>query len=255
MDQAHAQERAARAALEHAAIDLSRARSLVSSGDEPRQRLDDARDEYASAVAQARVARDAEQVALAQQRNVRIREFGVQRSTSTREQSIATLDAARAQGELVSQRRAQLRAADASLAQAQAGLGLAEDQIAETRLVAPYDGFVLSHNFEVGDLIGAGAAVMTIGDLRDPYVYVYVGETDIPRVKSGARADVQIDGLPGRTFAGVVTEIGDKAEFTPENVQTAQSRIEYLVFRVKIQLHDTTGTLKPGLPVDAMIHV
>jgi len=38
-------------------------------------------------------------------------------------------------------------------------------------------------------------------------------------------------------------------------VQTKQERIEYLVFRVKIQFADTTGTLKPGLPADAVIRV
>jgi hypothetical protein len=51
-----------------------------------------------------------------------------------------------------------------------------------------------------------------------------------------------------------VTEISNTAEFTPENVQTKQERIEYLVFRVKLQFTDTTGSLKPGLPVDAVIH-
>jgi HlyD family secretion protein len=59
--------------------------------------------------------------------------------------------------------------------------------------------------------------------------------------------------LPGRTFTGTVTEISNTAEFTPENVQTKQQRIEYLVFRVKIQFADTSGALKPGLPADAVI--
>jgi HlyD family secretion protein len=69
------------------------------------------------------------------------------------------------------------------------------------------------------------------------------------------RVGVTIDGVPGRTFTGTVTEISNTAEFTPENVQTKQERIEYLVFRVKIQFTDTTGTLKPGLPADAVIRV
>ena len=96
---------------------------------------------------------------------------------------------------------------------------------------------------------------MTVGDLAHPYVYVYVSETDLPHVRLGTRADLSIDGMPGRTFAGTVTEISNTAEFTPENVQTKQERIEYLVFRVKIQFTDTTGSLKPGLPADAVIAI
>lgn len=86
-------------------------------------------------------------------------------------------------------------------------------------------------------------------------MYVYVPETALPKIKTGMHADVTIDALPHHIFDGTITEIGTSAEFTPENVQTAQQRIEYLVFRVKIQLNDTTGTLKAGLPADATIHV
>ncbi len=95
--------------------------------------------------------------------------------------------------------------------------------------------------------------MITVGDLVHPYVYVYVSESDLPRIKTGSRADVTIDGMPNRSFNGVVTEISNTAEFTPEDVQTKEERIEYLVFRVKIQLTDETGSLKPGLPADALI--
>ena len=78
----------------------------------------------------------------------------------------------------------------------------------------------------------------------------------MPRIKTGMHADVTIDGMPGRTFTGD----GDRDQqrprsSRPENVQTKEQRIEYLVFRVKIQFTDTTGSLKPGLPADAVIHV
>ncbi len=253
VDQAQAQLAAAQSTYARANTNLSRTRSLVATGDMPRQALDDATAEYATADAQLRAARDAVSLAKANSSNVQIRQLGVLASRSQHRQSIATLDSARAERELVAQRRAQVLAAKGQLGQARAAMALAQNQVDETDIVAPFAGYVISHNFEAGDLVAPGSAVMTIGDLAHPYVYVYVSETDLPHVKTGARAEISVDGLPGRQFAGRVTEISNTAEFTPENVQTKQDRIEYLVFRVKIQLHDTTGSLKPGLPVDAVI--
>lgn len=231
VDQATAQLISAESALRLAATNLSRAQSLVSTGDEPRQMFDDASNAYLLAQSNVKTARDAIALAQANRANVTVRELDVRAARLQQLQAVSALD------------------------QARAALGLAEDQVHETTLVAPYDGYVISHNFEAGDLVQPGADVITVGDLDHPYVYVYVSETDLPRVHTGATADVFIDGMPGRAFTGTVTEIATTAEFTPENVQTQEQRIEYLVFRVKIQLVDKSGTLKPGLPVDAHIHV
>jgi HlyD family secretion protein len=255
VDQALAQLANAQSTYDKAQTDLKRAKSLVATGDEPQQMLDDASAEYKSAVAQLQASHDAVAAAQANLHNVAVRQLDVVASREAQHQSVATLENAEAQRRLVEQRHAQLSAAPAALQQARASLGLARDQVRETSLLAPFDGFVISHNFEVGDLIAPGSAVMTAGDLVHPYVYVYVSETDLPKIKTGMHADVTIDGMPGRTFVGTITEISDTAEFTPEDVQTKEERIEYLVFRVKIQFTDTTGTLKPGLPADAVIHV
>ncbi len=253
VDGAQAQLRAAQSASNRAAIQLARVRSLARTGDLAQEALDNAINDDAGAAAQLRSARDALALALANRRTVQIRELGVRASRSQREQSLAALESAKAGAALVTQRRAELLAAQGQLAQARAALGLAQDQLRETQLVAPFDGYVISHNFEVGDLIQSASAALTIGDLDHPYVNVYVSETNLPRIKTGTHADVTIDGMRERTFVGTVTEISNTAEFTPENVQTKQERIEYLVFRVKLQFTDTTGTLKPGLPVDAVI--
>ncbi|HTX59849.1 MAG TPA: efflux RND transporter periplasmic adaptor subunit [Verrucomicrobiae bacterium] len=254
VDQAKAGLLSAQSGFARAKVDLGRARSLVATGDEPQQALDDASDAYSAAAAGLQSARDALGLAQAGLRTVHVRQLDVRASQLEQSQSDQTLESAQAQWQLVVQRRAQLAAADAAVGQAQAALGLAQDQVRETHLLAPFDGYVVSHNFEVGDLIAPGAAVMTIGDLDHPYLYVYVSETDLPHIKAGMRADATVDGFPNRTFTGTITELGEQAEFTPENVQTKEERVEYLVFRVKIQFTDTTGALKPGLPADAVIH-
>jgi multidrug resistance efflux pump len=255
VDQAHAQIAAAQAAYDHASIDRDRASRLVATGDLARQALNDAQNAYASGAAQLQAAKDALALAQVDRRNIQIRRLGVLSSRSQHRQSLAVLASAQGERALVDQRQAQVLAAQGQLAQARAALALAADQVRETQLVAPFDGYVISHNFEVGDLVQPDSAVMTVGDLAHPYVNVYVSETDLPHIKTGMRVGVTIDGMPGRTFTGTVTEISNTSEFTPENVQTKQERIEYLVFRVKIQFADTTGTLKPGLPADAVIRV
>jgi HlyD family secretion protein len=255
IDQAQAAILSARSAYDHARIDLGRAQALVRTGDEAKQQLDDATNAYASAGAQLRAANDNLVLAHANSRTVHVRELDVSASRSEHSQSVASLESAQAEAALVDERRAQATAAEGALAQARAALARSEDQLRETKLLAPYDGFVISHNFEVGDLVQPGSSVMTTGDLIHPYVNVFVSETDLPHIKTGARADVTVDGMPGRIYAGTVTEISNTAEFTPENVQTKEERIEYLVFRVKVQFNDSTGTLKPGLPVDAAIHI
>ena len=253
LDQAEAQLLSARATYARTKLDYERDRNLVATGDIAKQVLDDARNAYASAAAQLQAQNDAVALARANLRNVQIRRFGVLASRSQQGQAQASFQSAKAERELVRQRAAQLADTKAQVAQAQAQVGLALDQLHETDLIAPFDGVVLSHNFEVGDLIEPGAAVLTVGDLLHPYLYVYVSETDLPHIKTGMAADATVDGMPGKVFHGKVTEIATDAEFTPENVQTKAERIDYLVFRVKIQFTDTTGTLKPGLPADAVI--
>jgi HlyD family secretion protein len=255
VDQARAQIAAAQSAYDHATVDLGRSQRLVATGDLSQQVLDDARSAFVTGAAQLQSAKDALALAETNRRNIQVRRLGLLSSQSQRRQSVSSLDAARGERALVEQRHAQVLAAQGQLAQSRAALALALDQVHETQLAAPFDGYVISHNFEVGDLVQPGAAVITVGDLTHPYVNVYVSETDLPHVRTGLRVGVVIDGMPGRTFAGTITEVSNTAEFTPENVQTKQERIEYLVFRVKIQFTDTTGALKPGLPADAVIPV
>jgi len=63
-------------------------------------------------------------------------------------------------------------------------------------------------------------------------------------------ATLRVDAFPNRVFSGRLIEIGSEAEYTPRNVQTKKERVN-LVFRIKIQIDNPAGILKPGLPADA----
>jgi HlyD family secretion protein len=146
----------------------------------------------------------------------------------------------------------ELRAARARLDQALAASDLLRKAIADCALVSPISGVVTQVPVERGELVAAGATVAVVSDLDRVHVMIYVTEVELARVKLGGRADISIDGLAGRTFAGTIAYISPEAEFTPKNVQTREDRVK-LVFGVKIEIDNRDGLLKPGLPADAVL--
>lgn len=82
----------------------------------------------------------------------------------------------------------------------------ARSQLAATRLSAPISGTVVRKNIETGELLAAGAAVLTIADLRDVWVTVDLAAGDVAKVRSGQILEVTSDAYPGRVFPGKVSE-------------------------------------------------
>jgi multidrug resistance efflux pump len=95
-----------------------------------------------------------------------------------------------------------------------------------------------------------GAALLTLADLDQVRLVIYVPEDQIGRVHLGQPFDVSVDGFPGRVFSGRVIYTSPQAEFTPKNVQTRDARVNQ-VFAVKLALDNPEHALKPGMPADA----
>jgi len=79
-----------------------------------------------------------------------------------------------------------------------------------------------------------------------------VGETDLGRVKLGAKVNLTTDSYPGKIYHGVVSFISSQAEFTPKQIQTKEERVK-LVYRVKVDVDNAQHELKNNMPVDAEI--
>lgn len=146
----------------------------------------------------------------------------------------------------------EIQAAEARLAQAEAARDLLAKTIADCVIVAPAGGIVTHKAVEAGELVVAGATLVTLAELDSVHVMLYLTELEVGRVRLGDAADVEIDAFPGRPFPGRVTYISPEAEFTPKNVQTKEDRVK-LVFGVKVEIENREGLLKPGLPADATI--
>jgi HlyD family secretion protein len=149
-------------------------------------------------------------------------------------------------------RSERIAGARAQVAAAQAGLSATRAVIGDLTLTAPVPGVVLSRNAEPGEIVSAGQSAVTLGDVRRPWVRVYVNAREVPSIQVGSVARATLDGLPDRTFNGRVVAVNTKAEFTPRVALTEDERAD-LTFGVKIEFSDTSGALKPGLPVTVTI--
>jgi HlyD family secretion protein len=141
----------------------------------------------------------------------------------------------------------QVRSAEASVRAARAQLAAAEATSSDLVLLAPQDGVVIGRYVEPGEVIAAGVPAVSLGDVRRIWVRVYVAAPLLAAIRVGQDAVVQVEGLVGRTFKGRVASINTRAEFTPRVALTEKERAD-LLFGVKVEVTDTTGTLKAGLP-------
>lgn len=127
---------------------------------------------------------------------------------------------------------------------------LTQAQLTRLDLVAPQGGIVQKQIAHRGEYVGPGGPILTVADPTNLKLTLYVVESELGRVAVGQAVSVRADAFADRAFAGVVSTIADRAEFTPRNVQTQRDR-QNLVFAVTVRLPNADGALKAGLPVDA----
>jgi len=136
-----------------------------------------------------------------------------------------------------------------ALAQAEANLALVEAQIVKLTVNAPMDGVILTRNVEPGEFVQPGGIAMTMADLSNLTITVYIPEDRYGLISLGQTAEVKVDSFPDMTFTATVTHIADQAEFTPRNVQTVEGRSATL-YAIKLSVQDPEGKLKIGMPAD-----
>ena len=216
IDRAAAEVRVATAEATRTARDLERQESLLAAGAVSQQQVDHVRAAAQSAAGRRDAAREA----------LRLLREG------TRPERVA--------------------AGRAELGASRAALDAAEATASDLVLRAPVAGTIMGRHVEPGEVIPAGTPAVTIGELRAPWVRVYVPAPRLPLVRLGGRATAVLDGHPEQPFAGRVVAIDSKAQYTPRVALTEDERAD-LMFGVKVELSDTTGMLKPGLPVTVRI--
>ena len=210
------------------------------------------------AVAMAQAARDGAQAALenllAIRENPQELDTQVDVAKAQYERAEAAVQGAQAQLEALKAgaTQEQITVVETQVKQARAAADLLRVQLDKMTLTSPTSGMVMEKTVHRGEMAAVGAALMTIADLDEVTLTLYIPEDEIGKVKVGQTVEVSVDSFPGKVFEGQVSYIASEAEFTPKNVQTKKERVN-MVFAVKVKIPNPEHELKPGMPADAVI--
>lgn len=144
-----------------------------------------------------------------------------------------------------------LEQAKTTVEQAEANLSLIEAQMSKLNIIAPIDGVILTRNVEPGEFIQTGGTALTMADLNQITITVYVPENLYGQISLGQTASVNVDSFPDETFNATVIWISNQAEFTPRNVQTVEGR-SATFYAIKLSVENVGGKLKIGMPADVI---
>lgn len=233
--------RAAEAELTLARQNFERIRDLFESKAVARAEFDESSQKFEAANAMAMVRK--EELALL--------EAGT-REEEKRE-ARARVEEARQAWQLATKgfRAEEIERAKAARDAAQAALQVIREQKKELTIQSPVIGVIEALDLQKGDLVAAGAPVLSIMDDRRLWVRAYVPQNRVG-LQVGDRVWVTATALDDQRMLGEITFISRQAEFTPSNVQTVEERTKQ-VFRIKVMLPKGVGSLRPGMTADVWL--
>jgi RND family efflux transporter MFP subunit len=123
---------------------------------------------------------------------------------------------------------------------AEAQLEIASKQLEETKIVAPFSGFIVAKMVEVGQVVSPGTPLMSIIDIGTVKVRIQVPERDIFKLKEGDVAEITSDFLPGEKYIGKIQSVGYKSD-------------EAKTYPVEIAVKNPKNLLKAGMFVRVRI--
>jgi HlyD family secretion protein len=129
---------------------------------------------------------------------------------------------------------AQRDQAEAAIKAAEADVQRLEAILVDLVLVSPRSGRVQYRLARSGEVVSAGQRVLTILDLNDVYMTIYLPADQAGKLVLGDDARHILDPIPQFVFPASVSFVATDAQFTPKSVETAEER-QKLMFRVKLQ--------------------
>jgi HlyD family secretion protein len=131
-----------------------------------------------------------------------------------------------------------IKSAKAGVQSVQAQLNRANKDIGRTLITSPMDGVISLLAIKKGERVAGnsfnvGTEMMRVADMRSFEVRVDVGENDIPKVKLGDTAIVEVDAYTSRKFKGIVYKIANPIT---GNSLTANASAEVTNYKVHIRL-------------------
>ena len=172
------------------------------------------------------------------------------------QQSETAVQTARA---ALSASRAELALAGAAIDAAQARVESVRTRIDDGALKTPLDGRVLYRLAEPGEVLPAGGKVLTVLDLSDAYMTIFLPTLQAGRLRIGDEARIVLDAIPEYTIPATVSFVSPEAQFTPKEVETRTER-EKLMVRVKVRIDPVLlarhgAIMKTGVPGVAYVRL
>ncbi len=154
---------------------------------------------------------------------------------------------------------AELAFADATIDAARAQVESVSTRIDESILKSPLGGRILYRLAEPGEVLQGGGKVLTLLDLTDAFMTIFLPSSHAGRLRIGDEARIVLDAMPEYIIPAEVSFVSPEAQFTPKEVETRTER-EKLVFRVKVQIdHDVLlqhgAIIKSGVPGVAYVRL
>lgn len=137
----------------------------------------------------------------------------------------------------------------AAVSNARANVDFYQDQLRDTKILAPVDGVIVSKALEVGEWVTPGTPILTVDDLSTIWARVDVEETDLGSLYIGKPARVRLPTNPPLEFSGRVIAIGQEGQFATEH-DVRRGRQDIRTFYVKVQVLQGGGDLKPGMTAE-----
>ena len=205
---------------------------------------------------QVRLALDSARVALKQAQDNYKRQQDLWKGGLTTRETLerAENDLKQRQADLASQEQ-NVRTMQLRMESESATAASARYDLSKVRIESPIDGIVTRRNIEEGETVvigtmnNAGTVLLTIADMSVIQAEVEVDETDIPSLRIGQPAKVTIDAMPGQSFTGKVTEIGN----SPIQAAAGSSTTQATNFKVVVTLDHAISEVRPGFTCTAEI--
>jgi HlyD family secretion protein len=148
---------------------------------------------------------------------------------------------------------------EAAIAAAAAHVERIRTDVADSTLTSPIRGRVLYRVAEPGEVLAAGGKVVTVLELSDVYMTIFLPTEEAGRAVIGAEGRIVLDAAPGLAIPAAVSFVAPRAQFTPKEVETRGER-DKLMFRVKVRIDPEllarhADRVKTGLPGVAYVRL
>jgi len=186
------------------------------------------------AATEAAIARRNSEIRLAQIEVERARNLVRQRAGSQRELDVRNMQVESTRAALAEE-QAKLETAKQDVEVAQAKVATIQTRIDDATLYSTVTGRVLYRLAEPGEVLGPGGKALTLVNLEDVYMEIFLPSEQAAAIRTGAEARLTVDAIPNRAAPAYVSFVSPEAQFTPKEVETRSER-DKLMFRVKIQV-------------------